>query len=292
MSAVVLDGDALAADQRRELALRAAALRRRGIAPRLLTILVGDDPDSAVYVARKHADGREVGVEVDDVRLPAAVTAAGLSARIADANRDPRVHGVLVQLPLPAHLDAAAAVAAVDPSKDADGLHPLNLGRLVAGAAGPRPCTPQAVIGLLQRHGVALAGRRVAVIGRGALVGRPLALMLGASPLDAVVTVLHRAAPELAAVLLESDVVIAAAGAPGLVTAAMIRPGAAVLGVGASRRGGVLVSDVAEDVALKAGFVTPPHGSVGPLTRAQLLRNVLDLAEARSAPDGRGAGTH
>ena len=274
--AILLDGDTLAGEWRRDLALRVAECRRRGVTPGLATVLVGDDPASAAYVARKHADCREVGVEAQDIRLPGTVTQADLLAEVERANRDPAVHGLLVQLPLPTHLDAAAVTAAVAPWKDADGLHPLNLGRLVAGRPGPRPCTPQAVLGLLSRYGVALRGRRAAVIGRGALVGRPLALMLGCASIDAVVTVLHRGAPDLAEVTRESDIVISAAGVPGLVTAAMIKPGAAVVGVGISYRDGEMVSDVADDVARKAAFVTPRHGSIGPLTRAQLLRNVLD----------------
>lgn len=275
--AVVLDGDELAAEWRRDLAVRVAMLRARGVAPRLATVLVGDDPASAAYVARKHADCREVGVDVSDVSLPEAVTQAELLRQISRANCDPGVHGLLVQLPLPAHLDARAATTAVEPTKDADGLHPLNLGRLVTGEPGPRPCTPQAILGLLRHHGVSLAGRRVAVIGRGELVGRPLALMLSDPAVDAVVTVVHRGAPDLIELTRECDVVISAAGAPGLVTAAMIKPGAVVVGVGISYRDGAMVSDVADDVALKAGFVTPRHGSVGPLTRAQLLRNLVDL---------------
>ena len=277
--AVLLDGDALAAGWRRDLALRVAVLKARGVAPRLATVLVGDDPASAGYVARKHADCREVGVEVEEVRLPAQVVQADFLAVVGRANADPAVHGLLVQLPLPVHLHAPAVTAAVAPSKDADGLHPLNLGRLIAGEAGPRPCTPLAILGLLRHHGVALAGRRVAVIGRGELVGRPLALMLSAAPVDAVVTLLHRRAPDLAAVTRESDVIVSAAGVPGLVTADMVRPGAAVVGVGISYRDGAMISDVADEVAAVAGFVTPRHGSVGALTRAQLLRNLLDLAE-------------
>lgn len=275
MSATLLDGDALAAVWRAEIAEAVSDLRARGVIPGLASILVGDDQASASYVSRKHADCVEVGIEARDIRLPSSVSMAELTGQVQSLNWDPAIHGVLVQLPLPEHLDDAEVVLTIDPAKDIDGLHPLNLGRFLQGERGLRPCTPQAIIGLLRAYGIALAGRRVAVIGRGALVGRPLALMLTERAVDATVTILHSGSVDIAAVLRDSDVVISAAGRPGLVAADMIKPGAAVVGVGITYEDGCAVSDIAADVADVAAFVTPPHGSVGPLTRAMLLRNLL-----------------
>lgn len=278
--AILLDGDALAARLRGEMKADAAGLIARGIQPKMATLLVGDDPASASYIARKHADCAEIGIAVADIRLPADIGAAELLARIAALNADPEVHGFMVQLPLPAALDEAAMVEAIHPDKDIDGLHPINLGRLLAGRPGFLPCTPAAILTLLQAYDIKLAGADVVIIGRGNLVGRPLAMLLSQRGIDANVTLLHSRSGDLAATG-RADIVICAAGMPNLITAKMVRPGAAVVGVGISYVDGAMVSDIAPDVAEIAGWVTPPHGSVGPLTRAALLGNVLRAAGGR-----------
>ena len=284
-SATLLDGDALAEGLRRQMTARAAQLRRHGITPCMATVLVGENAASASYIGRKHADCAEIGIEARDIRLPADTSMPGLLDQVAALNADASVHGLMVQLPLPRALDDDAALAAVSPAKDIDGLHPENLGRLLAGApdlltTGLLPCTPHAILQLLRHHAVPLSGARVAVIGRGPLVGRPLAMLLSLKGIDAEVTLLHGASRDLAEVTRRADVVIAAAGQPGLVTAEMIRPGAAVVGVGITYGAdGQMVSDIAADVAGVAGWVTPPHGSVGALTRAALLQNLLMIAE-------------
>ncbi|MBL8551290.1 MAG: bifunctional 5,10-methylenetetrahydrofolate dehydrogenase/5,10-methenyltetrahydrofolate cyclohydrolase [Hyphomonadaceae bacterium] len=287
--AVLLDGDALAATWRDEIKRDAARLTQAGITPGLATILVGGDEASAHYVSRKHQDCAETGILSRDIRLPETVRQDELLGHVRELNAEPTLHGVLVQLPLPAHIDAASIQLAVAPEKDVDGLHPLNLGALVLGQRRLRPCTPSAILGLLQAYRVPLAGRRVAVIGRGLLVGRTLAIMLADPAIDAIPTLLHRGAPDLAAVTRESDAVIAAAGVPDLVRADMLKPGACAVGVGITYRNGEMISDIADDVASVAGFLTPRHGSVGPLTRAMLLRNVIEAAGAYSAAT-RGAG--
>ncbi len=273
--AIVLDGDALAERLRGELKRDAERLVARGIAPRLATVLVGEDPASASYVARKHSDCAEIGIAADDIRLPATITAPALLAEIARLNADPAVHGFMVQLPLPQGLDAGLMLEAIRPGKDIDGLHPINLGRLLAGRPGMLPCTPNAILALLIAHAIPLAGANIAIIGRGALVGRPLAMLLSQRGIDATVTLLHSRSPDIAAVTRQADVIIAAAGQPDLVKASMVRPGAAVVGVGISYVDGAMVSDIAPDVADVAGWATPGHGSVGALTRAMLLRNLL-----------------
>lgn len=275
MTAVLLDGDALAATLRRTMAGQVARLPRP---PRMATVLVGDNPASQSYIARKHADCAELGIQADLIALPADTAAHILLAEVARLNADPAVDGFFVQFPLPDGHDERAIAAAIAPDKDIDGLSPENLGRMVAGLPGHLPCTPAAVLALLQGHGVALAGRHVVIVGRGLLVGRPLALMLSARGVDATVTLAHSATPDLAALTRQADVVIAAAGQPDLIRADMIRPGAAAVGVGISYAGGQMVSDLAQDVAQVAGHVTPPHGSVGALTRAMLLRNLIDAA--------------
>jgi methylenetetrahydrofolate dehydrogenase (NADP+)/methenyltetrahydrofolate cyclohydrolase len=278
-SAERLDGDVLAARLRQDLKHRAAGLRARGVVPAMATVLVGDNPASLSYIGRKHADCAEIGIAANDIRLPAATGRHELLARIARLNADPAIHGFLVQLPLPGGLDEAEALEAVDPGKDMDGLHPVNLGRLLAGRPGLLPCTPAGVLTLLRHHDVPLAGRHVVVIGRGALVGRPLAMLLSMRGVDATVTVAHSRTPDLASLTCQADVIVAAAGHPDLVTAEMVRPGAAVVGVGISYIDREAVSDVADDVAEVARWVTPRHGSVGPLTRAMLLKNLVDIAE-------------
>ena len=288
--ATLLDGDALAMRLRSEMVERVADLRARGGVPKLATVLVGEDAASAAYIARKHQDCAALDIEAENIRLSVDTTQADLSATIGRLNRDPAIQGLLVQLPLPDHLDAARVLEELDPSKDIDGLHPLNLGRLVAGVPGIRPCTPAAVLTLLEHHRVPLAGRHVAILGRGTLVGRPLAMLLGARGIDASVTLLHARSIDTARLTRQADVVVAAVGRPGLVTADMVRPGAAVVGVGISYDGydgeSRMVSDIAEDVGTVASWVTPPHGSVGALTRAMLLRNLLDLAEIGLPSEG------
>ena len=280
MTARLLDGEALAARRLAGLAPRIRRLVAEGVLPRLVTVLVGDDPASGAYIARKHRDCAALGIASDDIRRPTETTAPDLLRLISDLNADDDVHGVLVQLPLPAHLDAVAIGAAVDPSKDVDGLHPANLGLLLAGVPDILPCTPAAVLALLRHHDVALAGRRVAILGRGTLVGRPLAMLLSLPGIDAEVTMLHSRSPDIGAVTRAADVIVSAIGVPDQVTAAMVAEGAAVVGVGISYdSAGAMVSDIAADVAGKAGHVTPPHGSVGAMTRACLMENLVDLAE-------------
>ena len=273
--AILLDGDALAECLRANMQRDAARLTARGITPRMATVLVGNDPASASYVARKHIDCAQIGIAVDDIKLPATVTAPELLAEIARLNADPAVHGFMVQLPLPAGLDEGVMLEAVSPAKDIDGLHPLNLGRLLAGRPNLLPCTPNAILALLKAHAIPLAGASIAIIGRGPLVGRPLTMLLSQQGIDATVTLLHSRSRDIAAVTRQADVIICAAGQPNLLTAGMVKPGAAVVGVGISYVEGSMVSDIAPDVAAVAGWITPPHGSVGALTRAMLLANLL-----------------
>lgn len=288
MTARRLDGRAAAAAIRAELAQRVAALRARGVAPGLGTLLVGDDPGSHAYVAGKHKDCAEVGIASIREDLPATAGQADVEAAVARLNADPACTGYIVQLPLPKGLDADRVLELVDPAKDADGLHPTNLGRLVLNVGGPMasplPCTPRGVVELLQRHGVALDGAQVCVVGRGVTVGRPLGLLLTRRAVNATVTLCHTGTKDLAEHVRRADVVVAAAGVPGIVTAAMVRPGAAVLDVGITRVTGDdgrtrLGGDVAPDVHEVAAWVAPMPGGVGPMTRAMLLSNVVEAAE-------------
>lgn len=285
MTAVVLDGEALAARIREELRERVAALRAAGVAPGLGTILVGDDGPSARYVAMKHEDCAAVGIASFHEHLPADAGQAALESVIRRFNEDPAIDAFLVQLPLPKGFDELAALLAVDPAKDVDGLHPVNLGRLVMGVEGPLPCTPAGIVELLRAHEVPVEGRHVVVIGRGLTIGRPLALLLALKRpgCNAAVTVVHTGVADLAAHVRRADVVVAAAGHAGLVTAEMVRPGAAVVGAGVSFEGRRLLSDVADGVEEVAGWLTPRVGGVGPMTRAMLLRNAVEAAEKRAA---------
>jgi len=281
VTAQILDGRATAAAIKAELAVRVAALRASGVVPGLGTVLVGDDPGSHSYVRMKHRDCAEVGIESIRVDLPADAPDAEVRAALERLNADPACTGYIVQLPLPRHLDENAMLGLVDPDKDADGLHPLNLGRLVLNEPGPLPCTPRGIVELLRRHGVGLAGAEVCVIGRGITVGRPLGLILTRRSENCTVTLCHTGTRDLAAHTRAADIVVAAAGVPGLITAAMIREGAVVLDVGVSRTpDGKLAGDVAADVADKAAWIAPNPGGVGPMTRAMLLSNVVDRAEA------------
>jgi methylenetetrahydrofolate dehydrogenase (NADP+)/methenyltetrahydrofolate cyclohydrolase len=281
MAARILDGEAVAARVREETANRVARLRGEGVTVGLGTILVGDDPSSARYVAMKQQDCASVGITTIDEHPPADVSQRELLAIIARMNADPAVHAILLQLPLPAGLDEEAALLAIDPAKDADGLHPVNLGKLVMGAPGPLPCTPNGIVELLATFDVPVEGRHVVVIGRGLTIGRPLALLLAMKRpgCNAAVTVVHTGVPDLADHVRRADVVVAAAGRAGLVTADMVKPGAAVVGAGTSFEGRRLLSDVDEAVAEVAGWITPRIGGVGPMTRAMLLRNTALAAE-------------
>ena len=283
MSAQILDGKATAAAVKADLKERVAALAARGILPGLGTILVGDDPGSRSYVAGKHRDSVQVGIASIRRDLPADATQEQVDAVIDELNADPACTGYIVQLPLPAGLDAHAVLNRMDPAKDADGLHPANLGKLVLGEPGPLPCTPRGIVELLRRYGVAIAGADVTVIGRGITVGRALGLLLTRRTENATVTLCHTGTKDLAAHTGTADIVVVAAGRPGLLTADMIKPGAAVVDVGITRTDAGLVGDVAPEVAEVAGWLAPMPGGVGPMTRAMLLANVVEAAE-RSNP--------
>jgi methylenetetrahydrofolate dehydrogenase (NADP+) / methenyltetrahydrofolate cyclohydrolase len=283
MSAELLDGAAVAAKVRAEVALEAEALTEIGIEPGLGTILVGDNPASATYVSLKHKDCDEVGLRSKGVHLPADATQADVIGAIHAFNADPEIDAYLVQLPLPAGLDEEAALLAVDPDKDVDGLHPVNLGRLVMGAPGPIPCTPAGILELLVQYGVPIAGRHVVIVGRGLTIGRPLALLLALKRpnLNAAVTVVHTGVADLGAYTRQADILVAAAGSPFLITPDMVKPGATVVGAGVTMEGKRLVPDVDESVAEVAGWITPRVGGVGPMTRAMLLRNAIQAAGRR-----------
>ncbi|HXF19675.1 MAG TPA: bifunctional methylenetetrahydrofolate dehydrogenase/methenyltetrahydrofolate cyclohydrolase [Streptosporangiaceae bacterium] len=281
MTAQILDGKATAAQIKQELAARVAVLAGRGVRPGLGTVLVGDDPGSRAYVNGKHRDCAEVGIASIRRDLPADATQQQVEAVVAELNADPACTGYLVQLPLPGGIDANRILGLIDPAKDADGLHPLNLGRLVLGQPGPLPCTPRGIVELLRRYEVPIAGADVTVIGRGITVGRALGLVLTRRSENATVTSCHTGTKDLAAHTRAADIVVVAAGRPGLLTAEMIRPGAAVLDVGITRTEAGLVGDVAPEVREKAGYLAPMPGGVGPMTRAMLLANVIDAAEAR-----------
>jgi methylenetetrahydrofolate dehydrogenase (NADP+) / methenyltetrahydrofolate cyclohydrolase len=283
MSAQILDGKATAASIKADLANRVKALAAKGITPGLGTILVGDDPGSQVYVAGKHRDCAEVGIASIRRDLPATATQAEVEAVIDELNADPACTGYILQLPVPRHLDTQALIERIDPAKDADGLHPVNLGRLVHMVDAPLPCTPRGIVVLLQRYGVPLKGAEVVVIGRGITVGRPLGLLLTRRTENATVTLCHTGTRDLRSHVRRADIVVAAAGVPGLVTADMVKPGAAVLDVGVSRVDGKIVGDVAPEVREVAGFMAPNPGGVGPITRAMLLTNVVEAAERLAA---------
>jgi len=277
VSAIVLDGQSLAESLKADLQARVAVM---DVVPGLGTILVGDDPASHSYVGAKIRDCADVGIASIHEHLPADVDQATLDATIRRFNDDPAVHAFIVQLPLPSQLDEERALLAIDPSKDADGLHPVNLGRLVMGADGPLPCTPRGIQFMLEHYGVPVEGRHVVVIGRGLTIGRPMALLLALKrPVaNAAVTVVHTGVDDMAAFTRQADIVIAAAGVPNLVTADMVKPGAAVVGGGLTRDGKRILSDVDESVGEVAGWVTPRLGGVGPMTRAMLLANTVDAA--------------
>jgi methylenetetrahydrofolate dehydrogenase (NADP+) / methenyltetrahydrofolate cyclohydrolase len=279
VTARILDGKATAATIKGELRERVTRLRDAGVTPGLGTVLVGDDPGSGWYVAGKHRDSVEVGIESIRVDLPADVSQDELQAHVAKLNADPSCTGYIVQLPLPDQIDEFTILEMVDPAKDVDGLHPTNLGWLALGRPAPLPCTPRGVVELLRRHDVEIAGADVCVIGRGVTVGRSLGLLLTRKSENATVTLCHTGTRDLAAHTRTADIVVAAAGRPGLVTGGMVKPGAAVLDVGVSRGPDGIIGDVAEDVREVAGWVSPNPGGVGPMTRAMLLTNVVEAAE-------------
>ena len=279
MTAQILDGKATKDAIFAELKPRVAALAARGVTPGLGTVLVGDDPGSHSYVKMKHADSAKIGVNSIRRDLPADITQEKLEAVVDDLNSDPECHGYIVQLPLPKHLDAGRILERIAPAKDADGLAPVSLGRLVLGETGFLPCTPYGIIELLKRHGVELNGANVTVVGRGITVGRTLGLMLTRRSENSTVTLCHTGTVDLAGEVRRADVVIAAAGVPGIITADMVKPGAAVLDVGVSHVDGKLTGDVAPGVAEVAGWLSPNPGGVGPMTRAMLVSQVVEAAE-------------
>jgi methylenetetrahydrofolate dehydrogenase (NADP+) / methenyltetrahydrofolate cyclohydrolase len=281
MTAQILDGKALAATIRGELTERVAKLAEAGIVPGLGTVLVGDDPGSRSYVAGKHRDCAQVGIASIQVELPAETPAEVLAARIAELNADPGCTGYIVQLPLPPQLDDNWALGLVDPAKDADGLHPTNLGKLVLGDPAPLPCPPKGIVELLRRNDIEIAGAEICVVGRGTTVGRPLGLLLTRKSENATVTLCHTGTRDLAEHTRAADIVIAAAGRPGLITADMVRPGAVCVDVGITRTAAGLVGDLDPSVREVAGWFAPVPGGVGPMTRAMLLSNVVELAEAQ-----------
>ena len=280
MTATVLDGKATAAQVKADLKVRVDALKARGVFPGLGTVLVGSDPGSQAYVGGKHRDCAEVGIASIRVDLPADASQLDVEAEVAKLNADPAVTGYIIQLPLPKHLDEYRVLELMDPAKDADGLHPVSLGRLVLGIPAPLPCTPRGIVALLRAHDVPINGAHLVVVGRGITVGRPLGLLLTRRSENATVTLCHTGTKDLATYLRSADIIVAAAGVPHLITADAIKPGAAVLDVGITRTEAGLVGDVAPDVAEVAGFVAPMPGGVGPMTRAMLLQNVVEAAEA------------
>lgn len=282
MSAVILDGKLTAGAIKTELASKVAELKRRNIHPGLGTLLVGQDPGSLSYVAGKHRDCEQVGVQSIRIDLPESASEADIRKAIEDLNSANEVTGFIVQLPLPRGIDGNSMLELIDPAKDADGLHPMNLGKLVMNVSGeinsPMPCTPSGIIELLRRYDVPLRGAKVAVIGRGLTVGRPLGLMLTRKGVDATPTLLHSASKNIEASIAGADIVVAALGSPHFVKPEWIKPGAAVLDVGITRSNGKLLGDVDPAVSNVAGYLSPNPGGVGPMTRAMLVKNVVDAA--------------
>ena len=278
-SAQLLDGKSLAASIKANLAQRTTALKARGITPGLGTVLVGDDPGSHSYVSGKHRDCQEVGINSIRIDLPATATQADVLAAIRDLNAAKECTGYIVQLPLPSAINTQVILEAIDPDKDADGLHPINLGRLVAGYAAPLPCTPRGIVELIDHYKIPLAGAEVVVIGRGLTVGRPLGLLLTRKAENATVTLTHTGTKDLASHTRRADIVIAAIGQAHFLKGDMVKAGSTVLDVGISRTDAGLVGDVDPSVMKVAAFVAPMPGGVGPMTRAMLLTNVVDACE-------------
>jgi len=290
LSAVLLDGLATARTIKQELAQQVIALKQKGITPGLGTLLVGDDPGSHAYVSGKHRDCAEVGVQSIRIDLPASASRSDIFRAVEDLNRAKDVTGYIIQLPLPVGISTNELLEAIDPEKDADGLHPINLGRLVLNVSGeltsPLPCTPAGIVELLSRYDVDLAGKEVAVLGRGVTVGRPLGLLLTRKGIDATVTLVHSASKDIPTLVKRADVVIAAVGVSHFVKPDWIKPGAAVLDVGITRsqdgQSSKLLGDVDPAVASVAGYLSPNPGGVGPMTRAMLVKNVIESARAKA----------
>lgn len=281
VTATILDGKATLAQIKTELKARVEALKEKGITPGLATVLVGDDPASSWYVGAKHKDCAEIGITSIRQDLPASATQAEAEAVIDELNANPECTGYIVQQPT--GLDEFALLSRIDPEKDVDGLHPFNLGCLVMNRPAPLPCTPVGVVELLRRYEVPIAGAHVVVVGRGLTVGRPLGLLLTRKSENATVTLCHTGTKDLASHVREADILVAAAGVPDIITKDMVKPGAALLDVGVSRRDGKVAGDIAKDVAEVAGWLTPNPGGVGPMTRAMLLSNVVEVAERQAA---------
>jgi methylenetetrahydrofolate dehydrogenase (NADP+) / methenyltetrahydrofolate cyclohydrolase len=283
MTATILDGKATAAEIKADLAQRVAKLTAAGVTPGLGTVLVGDDPGSRAYVAGKHRDCAEVGIRSIRKDLPGDASQQQVEGVVAELNADPTCTGYIVQLPLPTGLDAQRVLGMIDPAKDADGLQPANLGKLVLGEPGPLPCTPKGIVALLRRYDVPIAGAEVTIIGRGITVGRALGLLLTRRTENATVTQCHTGTRDLAVHTRAADIVVVAAGRPALVTPDMVKSGAAIVDVGITRTDAGLVGDVDPAVAEVAGFLAPMPGGVGPMTRAMLLANVVEAAERQLA---------
>lgn len=293
MTAQILDGKATAAAIKSDLVSRVEALKAKGIHPGLGTVLVGEDPGSKWYVAGKHRDCAEIGVESLRRDLPETATQEEIEAAVRELNEDPACTGYIVQLPLPKGIDTNRVLELIDPAKDADGLHPMNLGRLVLGESGPLPCTPQGVIQLLRHHGVEINGAHVVVVGRGITVGRSIGLLLTRRSENATVTLCHTGTRDLPGILRQADIIVAAAGVRHLIGPDDVKPGAAVLDVGVSRdEHGKIAGDVHPGVAEVAGWISPNPGGVGPMTRAQLLVNVVEAAERNAKADADAGAGH
>lgn len=278
MSALILDGKKCASTIKSELQSRVSALKEK---PGLGTILVGDDPGSHSYVSGKHRDCSEVGIQSIRIDLPSSATQKDVLAAVRDLNNATECTGYIVQLPLPLQIDSHAILEAIDPTKDADGLHPVNLGKLVLGQKAPQPCTPRAIVELMSRHEISLAGKDVTIIGRGITVGRPLSLLLASRDINATVTVVHTGTKDLTAHTKRADVIVAALGKPHFLHAAMVKPGVVAIDVGITRTESGLIGDLHSDIATVASAYSPMPGGVGPMTRAMLLHNVVELAESR-----------
>ena len=278
MSALILDGKKCASTIKSELQSRVSALKEK---PGLGTILVGDDLGSHSYVSGKHRDCSEVGIQSIRIDLPSTATQKDVLAAVRDLNNASECTGYIVQLPLPLQIDSHSILEAMDPSKDADGLHPVNLGKLVLGQKAPQPCTPRAIVELMSRHGISLAGKDVTIIGRGITVGRPLSLLLSSRDINATVTVVHTGTKDLTAHTKRADVIVAALGKPHFLHAAMVKPGVVAIDVGITRTESGLIGDLHSDIATVASAYSPMPGGVGPMTRAMLLHNVVELAESR-----------
>ena len=281
MAAITLDGERLAAELKASLRRRIETLAGRGITPGLGTLLVGEDAPSAKYVSMKHQDCSEVGIKSKHVHLPPDASRSDVSDVVAEFNADADIHAFLMQYPFPPGLSYETALEEVNPAKDADGLHPVNLGRLLQGVEAPLACTPAGIVQMLSTYDIPIEGAHVVIVGRGLTIGRPLAnlLSLKRPGANAAVTVVHTGVDDLAAFTRQADILVAAAGSPGLVTASMVKPGAAVIAAGASFEGGRMLSDVSDDVAEVAGWLSPRIGGVGPMTRAMLLSNTVSAAE-------------